>query len=127
MLADIDSSLVFGKEMTLSDENFKEFVSLLLYSKKQVLLDTLTKKDSVNFNEGVIKTIDKKLTKFFVEPKVINVKLGKYPEPKNTNKVEFQIVNEDFVITGEDKSNLIKLHSADTRLGDKLNYYRKKK
>jgi hypothetical protein len=113
--------------MTLSDDNFKEFVSLLLFSKKQVLLDTLTKKDSVNFNEGVIKTIDKKLTKFFVEPKVINVKLGKYPEPKNTNKVEFQIVNEDFVITGEDKSNLIKLHSADTRLGDKLNYYRKKK
>ena len=127
MLADIDSSLVFGRDMTLSDDNFKEFVSLLLYNKKQVLLDTLTKKDSVNFNEGVIKTIDKKLTKFFVEPKVINVKLGKYPEPKNTNKVEFQIVNEDFVITGEDKSNLIKLHSADTRLGDKLNYYRKKK
>ena len=127
MLVDIDSSLVFGRDMTLSDDNFKEFVSLLLYNKKQVLLDTLTKKDSVNFNEGVIKTIDKKLTKFFVEPKVINVKLGKYPAPKNGNKVEFEIVNEDFVITGDNKTNLIKLHSAETKLGDKLNYYRKKK
>jgi hypothetical protein len=127
MLVDIDSSLIFDREMTISDDNFKEFVSLLLYSKKQVLLDTLTKKDSVNFNPGVIKTIDKKLTKFFVEPKEIKVKLGKYPEPKNTNKVEFEIVNEDFVITGDNKTNLIKLHSADVRLGDKLNYYRKKK
>ena len=127
MLVDIDSSLVFGRDMTLSDDNFKEFVSLLLYNKKQVLLDTLTKKDSVNFNEGVIKTIDKKLTKFFVEPKIINVKLGKYPAPKNGNKVEFEIVNEDFVITGDNKTNLIKLHSAETKLGDKLNYYRKKK
>jgi hypothetical protein len=127
MLVDIDTTLTFDKEMTISDDNFKEFVSLLLYSKKQVLLDTLTKKDSVNFNDGVIKTIDKKLTKFFVEPKVINVKVGKYPEPKNTNKVEFQVVNEDFVLSGETKTNLIKLHSADVRLGDKLNYYKKKK
>lgn len=127
MLTNIDSSLVFDREMTITDDNFKEFIGLLLYSKKQVLLDTLTKKDSVNFNEGVIKTIDKKLTKFFVEPKVINVKLGKYPEPKNTNKVEFEIVNQDFAIIGDNKSNLIKLHSADTRLGDKLNYYKKKK
>jgi hypothetical protein len=127
MLVDIDTTLTFDKEMTISDDNFKEFVSLLLYSKKQVLLDTLTKKDSVNFNDGVIKTIDKKLTKFFVEPKAINVKVGKYPEPKNTNKVEFQVVNEDFVLSGETKTNLIKLHSADVRLGDKLNYYKKKK
>jgi hypothetical protein len=127
MLVDIDGSFVFNGDYTISDDNFKEFVSLLLYSKKQVLLDTLTKKDSVNFNPGVIKTIDKKLTKFFVEPKAIDVKLGKYPEPKNTNKVEFEIVNEDFVITGDTKTNLIKLHSADVRLGDKLNYYKKKK
>ena len=127
MLADIDSSLEFSRDMTITDDIFKEFVSLLLYEKKQTLLDTLTKKDSVNFNPGIIKNIDKKLTKFFVKPTEINVKLGKYPTPKNTNKVEFQIVNQDFVITGEPKTNLIKLFSAETRLGDKLNYYRKKK
>ena len=127
MLADIDSSLEFSRDMTITDDIFKEFVSLLLYEKKQTLLDTLTKKDSVNFNPGVIKTIDKKLTKFFVKPTEVNVKLGKYPTPKNTNKVEFQIVNQDFVITGEPKTNLIKLFSGETRLGDKLNYYRKKK
>jgi len=32
-----------------------------------------------------------------------------------------------FVLSGETKTNLIKLHSADVRLGDKLNYYKKKK
>ena len=127
MLEKIDQSFVISQSATISDADFKEFVGILLRTKKQELLDTLTKKDSVNFNPAVIKIIDKKLTKFFVEPKEVEPKLPKSPERKNTNKVEFTIVNQDYVFPADQKTNLIKIHSGKTKLGDKLNYYSKPK
>ena len=127
MLEKIDQSFVISQSSVISDDEFREFVGILLSTKKQILLDTLTKKDSVNFNPAVIKIIDKKLTKFFITPKEVEPKVGKLPIRKNTNKVEFNIVNEDFVFPPDQKTNLIKIHSADTKLGTNLNYYSKPK
>ena len=127
MLDGIDLSFVISQQSVISDDEFREFVGVLLRTKKQLILDTLTKKDSVNFNPAVIKIIDKKLTKFFITPNEVEPKIGKPPIRKNTNKVEFDIVNEDFVFPAEQKTNLIKIHSADVKLGSNLNYYSKAK
>ena len=127
MLEKVDQSFVISQSSVISDDEFREFVGILLREKKQILLDTLSKKDSTNFNAAVIKIIDKKLTKFFITPKEVEPKVGKLPIRKNTNKVEFDIVNEDFVFPPDQKTNLIKIHSADTKLGTNLNYYSKAK
>ena len=118
---DLDTSFIFELPNTISDDDFSELLSILLYDHKDDLLGIF--EDDNTFSNKINK-IDKRLTKFVEEPDPIDVKLKKFPVQKDTNPVLFTIQDETYVLSDTEEEELTKIMSNKVPLGDTLNFYK---
>ena len=118
-----DSSYVMGKGSTMSDSIFAEFLAILLKDKKDEILNVFSK-DTTVFNDKVMKHITKRVDKFIIKPKALEPKLHKYPTQKDTNKLSFNISDENGTFSDTQKTELTNIFSSTVNLGNKLNYYK---
>jgi hypothetical protein len=121
---DLDESYTFSNTTSMNTTDLEDFLAILLKDSIQEI-KTLYSKDKIIFTDRILGDIEKRLTKFMVNPKEKDLKPKKYPKKKDDNKVSFLISNETFTFNDTQKEQLVKVNTTGkVKTTDTLNYVR---
>jgi hypothetical protein len=121
---DLDESYTFSNTTSMNTTDVEDFLAILLKDSIQDIKALYTKDETI-FTKRILEDIEKRLTKFMVNPKEKDLKPKKYPKKKDDNKVSFLISNETFIFNDTQKEQLIKVNTTGkVKTTDTLNYVR---
>lgn len=118
---DLETTNIFTLPNTVTESEYTEILSILLYEYKEDLL-SLFKNDNTFSNK--INKIERKLNRFVEEPDTIDVNLKKFPTQKDSNPVIFTVADESGQFNSTQETEFTKIMSNKVALGTTLNYYK---